>query len=415
MIWPKKDPHSVFTPRAASVNKEMYVDRSDLEARLGELVRGSKHIIIHGESGNGKTWLYKKVFAEERTPYATVNLANASRFGSIEKAISEKIKKTKGNEKALSQIVVQTEARVTPAGVGASINNQKIYEVVEQDSLLALMMLVRAKGGRRPGLIVFDNFETVLESDALISELANMLVLLDDDDYAEYGVKICIVGVPAEIRDYITKLSSVQTLSNRMVELPEVARLTGDEADLLVKKGLMELLGLEIDTISEAFTRIQWSTDRIAQYLHELGLEVALIAQKNNEVVNSDVIERAEGRWFETSISAVRQIVDTNLNARETKAGRRNQVIYALGCIKTEDFKYSDVEAVVRQEFPDSTEGVELNIIQRLGELEKGTHPIVKRVPKGDAYRVINPKVKIAIRVMLRKVNGRVEKVPFIS
>jgi hypothetical protein len=411
----KKKPDDVFTPRSPTVNEEMYVDRSDLESRLKDLISGTKHIIIHGESGNGKTWLYKKVFSEEKVPYAIVNLSNAGRFGTISNAIRDKLSKASNDETELKQIVSNFEGNFQPEGVGIGYSRQKIYEVVNRDPLDALMRLVRSGGGRKKGLIVFDNFEAILNDDALIAELGNMLILLDDEDYAKHSVKICIVGVPADIRDYITKMSAVQSISNRISELPEVARLTSEQAQELLKKGFKKLLNIKLEEESRILDQLAWSTDRIAQYLHELGLIAAREAVKRNSILSLATLDRSEGIWFEESISSVRQTVELNLNARETKAGRRNQVIYSLGCLKIEDFKYSDVETLVRQEFPETTTDVDLNIIQRLGELEKSSHPVIKRVPRGDAYRLINPKVKIAIRVMLRKANGKVEKVPHLS
>lgn len=414
-IFSTKKPDDVFTPRSPTVNEEMYVDRSELESRLKGLISGTKHIIIHGESGNGKTWLHKKVFSEEKTPYAIVNLSNAGRFGSIAAAIKDKMSRTNGSDTELKQIVSNFEGNFQPQGVGMGYSRQKIFEVVERDPLDALMRLVRSGGSRRKGLIVFDNFEAILNDDNLVSELGNMLILLDDEDYAKHDVKICIVGVPADIRDYISKMSAVQSISNRVSELPEVARLTLEQAQELLKKGFNNLLKITLEDEPVILEQLAWSTDRIAQYLHELGLFAAKEAIKNDRKLSLSLLDRSEGNWFQESISSVRQTVELNLNARETKAGRRNQVIYSLGCLKIEDFKYTDVEALVRQEFPETTTDVNLNIIQRLGELEKSSHPVIKRVPRGDAYRLINPKVKIAIRVMLRRVNGKVEKVPHIS
>jgi len=112
----------------------------------------------------------------------------------------------------------------------------------------------------------------------------------------------------------------------------------------------------------------------------------------------------------------VKNTIDHNLNARDTRAGRRNQVIYSLGCIKTEDFKYTDVEDTVRDEFKDSTDGVILNVAQTLSQLEKSEFPLIKRVPKGDAYRMINPKIKIAIGTMLQKDgDGKATKIPALT
>lgn len=410
MLFRSPAPQEVFTPRASDVNPKTYVDRSELEERLEDSISGSKHLIIHGESGNGKSWLYKKVFLENNTPFAIVNLANAVRFDGVAGAIKDKLSKTKGDEKELDQIVINHQGGIAPEGVGYTYTHQKIYKVLETDPFEALIALVRKNGGKTPGIVVFDNFESLLTNRRLINELANILILLDDDDYSKFNVKICIVGVPSEIREYLTETASMQTIANRLTELPEVARLSSNQARELISKGF-GLLGIK--NLKESHVeRILWASDRIAQYIHEYCLHVARIALKDNRLISEEIIKSAEKKWFEESVSAMRQTIDANMNARETKAGRRNQVLYSLGCIKTEDFRYTDVEAVVRKEFPESTAQVELNIIQRLGELEKSEHPVIKRVPKGDAYRIINPRTKIAIRVMLEKVGNKVSKRP---
>ncbi|MCA6556445.1 MAG: hypothetical protein IM583_07410, partial [Pseudanabaena sp. M114S2SP2A07QC] len=56
-----KKPEEVFTPRASDINESMYVDRPDLEADLKKGLRSGMHLLIYGESGSGKTWLYKRV------------------------------------------------------------------------------------------------------------------------------------------------------------------------------------------------------------------------------------------------------------------------------------------------------------------------------------------------------------------
>lgn len=407
-----RKPDEVFTPRSAEVNTDMYVDRSDLELKLMELVEGSKHFVVHGESGNGKSWLYKRVFEKKKVSYLVINLANASRHGSIAKAFSEKLDRASGSEEELKQIVTNRDMSFMPERVGVSWTKQRVLEVVKKDPVEACMGWLKANSGRRNAVIVLDNFETIVGKQKLVEELSDILLLLDDSDYAKFGVKFCIVGVPSDLRSYLTAQGNLQSLSNRIAELPEVARLSLPEAKDLLVRGF-KLLKIQHD--ANHIDRMVWSTDRIAQYVQEFGLEVAKACLRQGEPLSGTILKKAEMIWFDGSISSTRQSIETNLNARETRAGRRNQVIYALGCIKTEDFKYSDIEAVVREEFAESTAGVELNIIQRLGELEKSAHPLIKRVPKGDAYRMINPKVKIAIRVMLRRYGNKVEKVPELT
>jgi len=409
----EKLPDEVFTPRAPTINPRMYIDRGKLEKDLAKQIRGGRHIILHGESGNGKTWLYKKVFSDHDVPHTVVNLANASRLGSLQMALKDKIKKQSPGEK-LSQKVVNKSAGLNVPFAKANISDQKIYEIVEREPLEALMSLLYREASGKKSIIIFDNFEQIVEKPDVIKEISDAIILLDDEDYAQFGVKFCIVGVPSDIREYISNQASLETISNRVVEVPEVARLSLEESRALLKRGLIDELNLSVD--DQFIENAVWKTDRIAQHLHEFGLECAREAIENDRMLDQKSFERAELSWFSTSISVVQEAVSHNMNARETRAGRRNQLIYALGCLKTEDFKYADLETLIREEFPDSTRGVILNVAQTLSTIEKSQFPLVKRVPKGDAYRLINPKTKIAIRVMIRKSkDGRAEKIPTLT
>lgn len=73
----------VFTPRRSKVNDLIYVHRVQLEKRLERSISGSKHCFLYGESGNGKSWLYKKLFDELKVNYVVGNCATASMKGSI--------------------------------------------------------------------------------------------------------------------------------------------------------------------------------------------------------------------------------------------------------------------------------------------------------------------------------------------
>jgi ABC-type ATPase involved in cell division len=75
--------NEIFTPRNPDVNSKMYVSRPDLEKCLYRSIEGSMHSFLFGESGNGKSWLYKKVFSEKNINYVVANCANASRKKSI--------------------------------------------------------------------------------------------------------------------------------------------------------------------------------------------------------------------------------------------------------------------------------------------------------------------------------------------
>lgn len=73
-------PEDVFTPRKP-LNEKMYAARRTLETKFDRAIRGSQHIAVFGDSGNGKTWLYQKVLKDKKCPYILVDLAIAKTNG----------------------------------------------------------------------------------------------------------------------------------------------------------------------------------------------------------------------------------------------------------------------------------------------------------------------------------------------
>jgi hypothetical protein len=45
-------------------------------------------------------------------------------------------------------------------------------------------------------------------------------------------------------------------------------------------------------------------------------------------------------------------VAEEHMNERDTKAGRRNQTLYALSLCEGEQFKAPEIEALIRREFP---------------------------------------------------------------
>lgn len=408
---PKTAPEKVFTPRAADINERMYVQRPYLEERLDRALKSTKYIIIHGESGNGKTWLYKKVFTDRSVYFHVLNLSNADSSGSLAGAITSKLGELGVEITTSTQSGISAGAK--PWGVGAETLVQTSKSPLPISPFLAYVREIRSRAGNRPAALILDNFEQVVDNDNILREIASVIISADDDAVSASEVKVVIVGTPNDIRSMIARLANTATISNRLTEIPEVARMTKDEAKALMQRGLKEEIGLSFDLDEEAlYEEICWKTDRIAQHIHELCLNIAYEAIRIGGVVNRTVVNEAEQQWAEESLSADWATIDGVMNARETRAGRKNQVIYCIGKCESEDFTYADIEKILRKEFPLGTQGVILNIVQILAGFAGQDNPLIRRTPNGTAYRLVSPKFRMAIRTRLSKTaDERVEKV----
>jgi hypothetical protein len=299
--------------------------------------------------------------------------------------------------------------------MGPSIEGSVTYTVGQKSSFESLLRLVRQRAAKQQAILVYDNFEQVASNPNVVKSISDTIILLDDDDLAKYQVKLCIVGVPTDIKDYLSKSSpNITTLANRLTEVPEVARMSKEEATTLIASGFKKLgYRINIPKVTDLYDAIAWKTDRIAQHIHEYCLAIAHEAERNFFIIDEALSERAEREWLKQTLTADYTAIEERMNARDTKAGRRNQVLFSLGKCDTEEFRYGDIEKIVRTEFPKNTTGVSLNIAGNLTELSSEPKPLIRRTPKGDAYRFTSPKYRMCLRTMLRKnADERIEKIP---
>ena len=409
MFWPKRfSPHEVFTPRAPIVNDDMYIGRPHLERGIHRAFQSGLNLIIHGESGSGKTWLYKKALTALEIPFYALNMANAHRFQSLDKALTEFVNSMIEERKTTRSTEYTAEVDAKFASSGTTRTSE--FEQVEAEPFLRCLRHIHVPGKKT--LLVFDNFERVLDDQKLLKETVDVITLLDDESYARYNVKIAIVGVPNDIRRYFSAIDTSSTVANRIKEVPEVARLTSAQTRELITRGFEKLhLPFEEQEKEEIIRQIGWLTDRIPQQLHELCLEIALEVE-GSSVIDKVALQKASDLWAASSLLSNYTVITDLMNSRDTRIGRRNQTLYILGKMDGEDFRPSDVEQALRAEFPDDTIGVTLNISQVLSELARGPNPLVRRTPRGDEYRFVSPKYRMCLRTVLRRTDqGTVEKV----
>jgi len=405
-------PEEVFTPRAAQVNDEMYVQRKALESALSKALKTNLHILIHGQSGTGKSWLYKQTLDSLGIPYTVANLANASRLGSITAELANVVQREGGARK--SGYSETKSAEVSAVVAKGELAHTNEYVVGQKEPFEQVLAMLNQRSGGKQSVLVLDNLETVFES-VFLRELANLITLCDDEQYSRYNVKLIIVGVPSEVKSYYYKTPATATVANRLDELPEVSRLTPSECDLLVERGFVEQLRYGVIDLPAFQQHVRWITGGIPQLVHEYCLEVAFLAE-DSRTVELAIVVIAEKEWLKRSHYYSYSAVESHMNERETKAGRRNQTLFALGQCEAEEFKASDIEDILRREFPSSTTDTMLNTAQNLASLASGDRPIIKRSSKGDGFYFADPRYRHVIRAMLHKTEDeRVERLPVES
>ena len=176
MLRPRPQVNQVFTPRRTEVNRDIYIDRPDLEKELRRSLQGSLNTIVYGESGSGKSWLFKKVLSDLGSYVATANCANALRFKSLTKEIQD----VAGLEepKRLASQEEEMTASANALFAEGGLTSKRHYEIAQGDPLLECFSAVRRSAGNAPAVLVIDNLEMIwgspdfVDSDQGVTEVS---------------------------------------------------------------------------------------------------------------------------------------------------------------------------------------------------------------------------------------------------
>jgi len=397
----RKDITEVFTPRRGEVNPLMYVPRPSLEKQLLRSLKRYSHTLVFGESGNGKSWLYKKVLEESGIPYVVANCGNSSRLKSITQEICNCLIEP-GTATKLGFSEEKTAELNALFGKGG-LKHAGQYEITQEEPLLAAF---RAFGESSNGkkIVVLDNLEFIFESKALMDELANILVLLDDQRYSSFNVTVLIVGTPFDVMKYFRETKNVESVANRIEEINKVSGLDSGQVMEIITKGFNQL-GIPIvgETLISLSDHVWNITLGIAQRVHEYCESLAYEIEDNDWKYEKSLLDKADHSWLLQGLRQSYQAIEGHLNSRETVVARKNQVIYCIGRHRAHQFDANIIDGMIRKEFSGTVPKTNMGIFKILSDLSSGETPLLSLNNKTNNFSVNDPRYLMCIRTALYK------------
>jgi len=94
-------------------------------------------------------------------------------------------------------------------------------------------------------------------------------------------------------------------------------------------------------------------------------------------------------------------VMESHLNSKRTTISRRNQVLYAIGQVKSHQFDTLTIAEKVRELFPETATPTGMGISSILGDLAASDSPLLSKNSKANHFRVIDPRYVMCIRVAM--------------
>lgn len=382
----------------------MYVARPILEKLLLRSVQRNTHSLLFGESGNGKSWLYRYTLEKNGIPYVVANCANASRLKSITSEICSALIEP-GTIKKLG-FSEEKAAELGAVIAKANLKHNASYQIIQEDPLLeAFRAFGTHSGGRK--ILVLDNLESIFKCDDLMSELADIVILLDDPRYSKFGINLLIVGIPNGVLEYFRRTKNVESVANRIEEVEKVGSLDKSQVTEVVQKGFRQLkvplTTSSIQTLSDHILNISLG---IAQRVHEYCECLAHELEEQDWKISKQVMDKADIAWLKQGLRQSYEVVEGHLNSRQTSVARRNQVIYCIGKTRTHQFDANVINGMIRKEFPETIPETNMGIGSILGELCASDSPLLIRNVKANSFSIADPRYLMCIRLILYRQQG---------
>ena len=320
------DVNSVFTPTGSlQSNKDMYISRSKIEKELMDLLNvEGRHILIHGESGYGKTWFYQYVLDELRKKYILIDssVVMLDGFkGAFENVLSDK------GEFRLSGLTNQVGSNIPI--VEASRNKE--YEYYESTSFEQLLKLMQKN---RETVLVFDNLEILFDNNELVKQL---LSIISSNLLNLYSIKLLLVGVQVHEK-LLNRTQQQEIITRRLSPIQVTSQLDNSQVAHFVKKGFGKLgINLPDYVLNNLSRHVHYVTFGVPHALHEYCRQVAnnYIQGKNDtDIIISDS-NKTYKQWVENLLGSSKNFIK---NIIEANAPQQHRILYTLGCIESDIF-----------------------------------------------------------------------------
>lgn len=334
-----------------SYDKSRYIPRKDCQTELIRKLNRYQCLFITGESGCGKTWLTEYVLSENNLKENYINMAEIKYQGGLIKYFENSIPKINEERKEIKEAAVKIPVAEGILSVESTykLNNDILWSYIKQN---------------KNKVIVFDNFENIINDTELLNELSCLITLVDDKRMIDANVKFIIIGALSDVVRYFQQMPNYKTIASRISTIT-VNGFSENETHDFVIKGFGEC---GFPTGLGGIARlIHTHSDGIPQAVNELCYFIALTHFDGKEKriePESDITTQAVLEWIKDRMigeySILLKFYEENLKDKN----ENNMILYSLKEFGTREFSVSQLKSQIDAIFGEKGDAISLKKIR---------------------------------------------------
>lgn len=381
---------SVFANRD-SFDAKRYIQRERHEIEFKRSLNRYNYVFVIGESGSGKTWLTNYMITKLSYESNYINLSEIAAHGSL----LDYIKSTLPEIKEEKTTTIGAEGKiplVSASGESSTlitINTDYLWDFIEKNT---------------NKIIIFDNFESIINSRQILDDLSCLITLADDPRMKKHNPRFVIIGALGDVVKYFQTMPNYQTISSR-VNTVRIGGFTNEETETFVLKGLSDC-GYSSINVSELSSRIYLLTRGVPQAVNELCYNIAISFFDGNETEieqSSELMRKAEISWMAERMLSEYSIISGYYTNNLHEEVLLNYVLFALTENGLREFSTTEIRYQAELYMGNKRKSLPLNrvkkYLEQLSDDSENRNLLIKIY--ADGYKVKSYKTLACLSISL--------------
>lgn len=390
--------NDIFCNRGEFSEKE-YISRQFYEMQLGRYLDRNKYVFVKGESGCGKTWLINHILKGLKVEYEFVNMASVKMQGGFYFFFKNALPEIKMERNETMS------ASANALAVMGGLETEKVYSI-GHDYLWEYLKSHNKK------IIVFDNFESIIEDRQILNELSCIITLADDPQMLKTDTKFVIIGATSDIMQYFEEMPNYQTIANR-VAVMRVNGFNDTECRDFISKRFRDC-AFTLSNLDALSNYIFARTNGMPQSVNDLCYYIAIAyldARQTNIVQNSSFVEEGEKNWVDARLDAEYSLIRGLYKENVKTDIKNNHILFALRNYRLIEFSSSEVLAYIDSYLNREIKGMNKTAVKKylikLADDSKNRNILEKTCD--DGYKVKSYKTFACINIVLVNENDNIK------